>query len=184
MRPSGCALAVGGETEVLRFLMWRMLGLLAAFVGFALIAWFIGGGPGKVLRGGARNDASHLTISALAGVLDRQVGAVWSWAPARGILPARLLLALVSALGVLIVIARAYVRSRRRYVRLGIEVYRSDRADAAAVVTMFDTVQFLDSPGERSGIDAPPEQGPGDADKDDRELAGVGTGAEEDDLVF
>jgi len=140
MRPSGCALAVGGETEVLRFLMWRMLGLLAAFVGFALIAWFIGGGPGKVLRGGARNDASHLTISALAGVLDRQVGAVWSWAPARGILPARLLLALVSALGVLIVIARAYVRSRRRYVRLGIEVYRSDRADAAAVVTMFDAL--------------------------------------------
>jgi len=53
-----------------------------------------------------------------------------------------------------------------------------------AVSIVADTVQFLDSPGERSGIDAPPEQGPGDADKDDRELAGVGTGAEEDDLVF
>ncbi len=36
---------------MLRFLLWRLLGLLAIVAGLALIAWFIDGGPGKVLRG-------------------------------------------------------------------------------------------------------------------------------------
>jgi hypothetical protein len=38
---------------VLRFLLWRLLGLLAIVAGLALIAWFIDGGPGRVLRGDA-----------------------------------------------------------------------------------------------------------------------------------
>ncbi|HEX5853962.1 MAG TPA: single-stranded DNA-binding protein [Solirubrobacteraceae bacterium] len=40
-----------------------------------------------------------------------------------------------------------------------------------------DTVQFLDSPGDRAGLDAP-------SDGDDREPVGVGVGLDEDDLGF
>jgi hypothetical protein len=52
-----------------------------------------------------------------------------------------------------------------------------------------DTVQFLDSPSDRSGLGVPGEGHSGDGDAvaegdDGRELVGVGAGAEEDDLVF
>lgn len=53
-----------------------------------------------------------------------------------------------------------------------------------AVSIVADTVQFLDSPGERSNG----EDGEGRVDGDDRldggELVGVGAGVDEDDLVF
>jgi|ERR1700677_335040 len=63
------------------------------------------------------------------------------------------------------------------------ETAAQERRQAVSIVA--DTVQFLDSPGERSrtGTD-------GDTRDDDaagegaRELAGVGTGADEDGLVF
>jgi hypothetical protein len=57
-----------------------------------------------------------------------------------GIALARLLLALVSAPSILIVTVRGQVRRRRRYVRLRVEVYRTDQADAEAVATMFDAL--------------------------------------------
>ena len=37
---------------MLRFLTWRILGVLAALVGFAMAEWLVGGGPGRALRGG------------------------------------------------------------------------------------------------------------------------------------
>ena len=122
---------------MLRFLLWRLLGLLAVLAGLALIAWFIDGGPGKVLRGRSAAGVFHAAVSALAGTLDRWLQAIWSWAPAPGVAPARLLLALVSALVPAIAIARVRARRRRRYVRLRVEAYRADQASAEAVVTMF-----------------------------------------------
>jgi Replication-relaxation len=121
---------------VLRFLLWRLLGLIAVIAGFALIAWFIDGGPGKLLRGGAAGVA-HLSAGALVGALDRWVDAAWNWAPAASVAPVKLLVALVSALLAAIAVTRAHTRHGRRYVRLRVDPYRGDHAGAEAVVTMF-----------------------------------------------
>jgi single-strand DNA-binding protein len=68
----------------------------------------------------------------------------------------------------------------------------ADQQKRQAVSVVADTIQFLDGPGERSGIDQRGEDGPSEAgDGEDREtdyrsakeLVGVGAGAEED-LVF
>jgi Replication-relaxation len=122
---------------VLRFLLWRLLGLLAVLAGLALIAWFLDGGPGKVLRGHSAAGVFRLAASALADTLDCWVQAIWSWAPAFGVAPAKLLLAFVSALVLAIAIARVRARRRRRYVRLRVDAYRADQAGAEAVVRMF-----------------------------------------------
>jgi hypothetical protein len=81
-----------------------------------------------------------------------------------------------------IAVTRLRARRRRRYVRLRVEAYRTDRATAEAVVSMFGTVQFLDSPGgAKDGGDSSDGDGGLDA-HGDRELLGVG--AEDGDLAF
>jgi single-strand DNA-binding protein len=67
------------------------------------------------------------------------------------------------------------------------ETAEQERRQAVSIVA--DTVQFLDSPGERSQLEAGDERLPGDGEsagggEDGRELVGVGAGVEEDDLVF
>jgi single-strand DNA-binding protein len=68
------------------------------------------------------------------------------------------------------------------------ETAEQERRQAVSIVA--DTVQFLDSPGERAQLDAgerePAGDGEGDAPvgEEGRELVGVGAGVEEDDLVF
>jgi single-strand DNA-binding protein len=59
------------------------------------------------------------------------------------------------------------------------ETAEQERRQAVSIVA--DTVQFLDSPGERGHAEGG-ENGAGDGD--DRELVGVGAGVDEDDLVF
>jgi len=154
---------------VLRFLLWRLLGVLAVCVGFALIVWFLDGGLGKVLRGSSISTAlpagistsahadqrllaagshaaalhgpdGHAAISSLLGLLGTGVREVWAFSPIAGVPLTRLLVALMLALGALIAIARRQARRRRRYVRLGIEVYRTDRTSAEAVVAMFEAL--------------------------------------------
>jgi predicted transcriptional regulator len=120
---------------VLRFLLWRLLGLLAIVAGFALIAWFIDGGPGKLLRGDTA--AGRLHLSSTVVVLMRWAAGVWSWAPAPDLAPVRLLSLLTVALALLVAIVRVRARGQRRYVRLRVEVYRSDRAEIEAGVAMF-----------------------------------------------
>jgi single-strand DNA-binding protein len=83
-------------------------------------------------------------------------------------------------------------RYMRRGSRVGIdgrlewrewETAEQERRQAVSVVA--DTVQFLDSPGERSRAGAPGEAGDGDElgdGEDGRELVGVGV--DDDDLVF
>lgn len=59
------------------------------------------------------------------------------------------------------------------------ETAEQERRQAVSIVA--DTVQFLDSPGER-GQGGDGENGAGN--EEDRELVGVGVGSDEDDLVF
>jgi len=128
---------------VLRFLLWRLLGVLAMLAGFTLVAWCLDGGPGKLLRGTSRQTAAGVigsAVSAFEGALCHSAHAIWSWVPAAGVAPLRLLAALALALGVLVAVVRLTARSRRRYVRLGVEAYRTDRASAEAVIAMFEVL--------------------------------------------
>jgi Replication-relaxation len=122
---------------VLRFLLWRVLGLFALLAGLSLAVWFIDGGPGKLLRGDATAGVFRIAPSIVLAVLARWVQATWRWAPAPGVAPVKLSFALVSASILMIAIARAITRRRRHYVRLRVEAYRADHANAEALVTMF-----------------------------------------------
>jgi single-stranded DNA-binding protein len=67
------------------------------------------------------------------------------------------------------------------------ETAEQERRQAVSIVA--DTVQFLDSPGERARLDAGGEGTAGEDDGEDgdgggRELVGVGAGIEDDELVF
>jgi single-strand DNA-binding protein len=63
------------------------------------------------------------------------------------------------------------------------ETAEQERRQAVSIVA--DTVQFLDSPGERGQLDGDEEiSGEGASGGEERELVGVGAGVEEDDLVF
>jgi hypothetical protein len=119
---------------VIRFLLWRLLGLLATLAGLASIAWLIDGGPGKVLRGHEGLDA--LRPISLAERLMQ--GAGGAWRPlVLGLEAAKPLLALAVASALLLALVRADARRRRRYVRLRVDVYRADHAGIEAVVAMY-----------------------------------------------
>jgi hypothetical protein len=120
---------------VLRFLLWRLLGLLATLAGLALIAWFIDGGPGKVLRGDTSADSLHPAL--LAGTLAHGASVVLGSILALCLGPAEPPAALVLALACVLAFARANARRRRRYVRLRVDAYRADHAGIEAVLAMY-----------------------------------------------
>jgi hypothetical protein len=122
---------------VLRFLLWRLLGLLAVIAGVAALSWLLGGGPGELLRGGRTRAASHGLATALVLACERLARTVGMWAPAHMSVPARLTAALIAGVPALITCARVSARSRRRYVRMRVDAYRADHAEAEAVVTVF-----------------------------------------------
>jgi len=154
--------AVGAEDEVLRFLLWRALGLLAFLVALALSGWLLDGGlkaalrvPGSAASGvalrGARASAStplrrstvtgaeHFALDSLPKSLAEEVNAVWSWAPG-GVFPTRLVAVTILLSGSIVAISRWVARRRRRYVRMRVETYRTDKASAEAVVSMFEAL--------------------------------------------
>jgi hypothetical protein len=122
---------------VVRFVLWRLLGLLAILAGLALLAWFIHGGPGRALRGEQPVSVFRVALGAFGATIDSGTKAIWSWVPALGVAPVKLSLGLLSALSVVAAAARANARRRRRYVRLRVDVYRTDQASPDALVTMF-----------------------------------------------
>jgi len=150
---------------VLRFLLWRALGLLAVLLALALTGWLLDGGIGVALRGtgstasstavtrgftgsGALTPDLHERASAragrsqltsLPGVFSGEASAVWNWAPG-GVFPTRLLALSVLLLGALVAFARFRARRRREYVRLRVQTYRTDRASAEAIVGMFEAL--------------------------------------------
>jgi len=125
---------------VFRFLMWRLLGLLAVCASFALIAWFLDGGPGRLLRGSSNTRTFHASVRVVASVVDRGARTSWTWAPVAGFSLLRLVAALGLGLGTFASLARWQTRRRRRYVRWRVEAYRTDRASAEAVVRMFEVL--------------------------------------------
>ena len=122
---------------MLRFLLWRLLGLLAVIAGLALLSWFIDGGPGKLLRGERAAGVFDLGPSAVPVILDRWFVAIWRWAPAPGVIPVGLALVSMAVAVMVIGSVRTIARRRRCYVRLRVDAYRADHASAEAVVTMF-----------------------------------------------
>jgi Replication-relaxation len=122
---------------VLRFVLWRLLGLLAVFAGLVLIGWLIGGGLGQALRGHRRTAAVGPSVAVLARAVASLAVTISSWTLSGGVAPARLLLAIAGAAISLVVTVRVHARSRRRYVRLQVDAYRADQASVEAVVRMF-----------------------------------------------
>ena len=120
---------------MLRFLLWRLLALLAMVAGFALITWFIDGGPGEVLRGHATGLELHPIE--LAQALAHEAGVLWYWAPAGGLQPTKLLLALIAGSACVLMLTRTNARRRRRYVRLRVDAYRDDHAGIEAVIALY-----------------------------------------------
>ena len=122
---------------MLRFLMWRLLGIAAVFAGVAAIAWLVHGGPGEALRGNSVAGVFDLSLPALTAAVGDAASAVWRWSPALGLVPVRLLLVLAWGAASLVATMRMRARGRRSYVRLRVEPYRGDHAPIEAVVTMF-----------------------------------------------
>jgi hypothetical protein len=123
---------------VLRFLLWRLLGLLALLVGFAAAGWLLSGGPGRLLRAAPARRATSDAVNPQRLLNGPQ--AVWDWAPVGGMRFVGLLavIALVQILALLAV--RWLARRRRGYVRMRLEPYRTDQASAEAVVRMHEAL--------------------------------------------
>jgi hypothetical protein len=111
------------DQQVTRFLLWRLLGLLALLLGLALVAWCLGGGPGRALRG----RSSAVTAGHLLGDCSRVISAAWT-AAIGAALPLAIAAALVFALSISILLVRMVARKRRRHVRMLVEPYRTDKA--------------------------------------------------------
>jgi DNA-binding transcriptional ArsR family regulator len=124
-----------------RVLLWRLLGVIAIPLGILAIDWFVRGGPGRVLRGSGSSSAVHHIFPSLLRLLAGAPvdGVGWLLEPGRR--ATFLFLASVGA-GSLALIAATRWRSRRRrrYIRLRVDAYRTDVADAAALVRMFDAL--------------------------------------------
>jgi hypothetical protein len=126
--------------ELLRFLLWRILGLIALVVAIALTGWLLDGGLGAALRGISGSASGHLTVRALASALGSAVGAGCRWAPFGGVPVARSLAILAALTGALLGSVRMRARRRRRYARMRVRTYRTDTASAEAVVSMFEAL--------------------------------------------
>ncbi len=145
---------------MLRFFLWRALGLLAVLLALALTGWLLDGGLGAALRGSgstastaatgstALTPALHETAAARMGqneldslpnVLSAEVGAAWNWDPV-GVFPARFLVGAALLFGALLAVMRLWARRRREYIRLRVQTYRTDKASAEAIVGMFEAL--------------------------------------------
>jgi single-stranded DNA-binding protein len=123
--------------EVLRFLLWRLLGVIAVLLGLQAIAWLLGGGPGRVLRGSTSATALGEPLASLGALAAAAGRSVSAWASAVGPSPAKAVAALLLGSLCLVASVRWRSRQRRNYVRLLVEPYRTDSASAEAVVGMF-----------------------------------------------
>ena len=103
---------------MLRFLLWRMLALIALAGGAGVVAWFLGGGPGRVLRDGGRAPAARPVVGDALTSLEGWAGALWRWQAPGGIAACPALVLAVAIGALTVALARARARRGRRYVRL------------------------------------------------------------------
>jgi hypothetical protein len=125
--------------EVLRFLFWRLLGLFALVVGFALVGWLLTGGPGRLLRGNLEGERLGYLFGSIPACFGEAVAGAWHafaavgpWLALAPAVPTGLLAGLLAL--------RLRARRRRNYVRLRVVPYRTDHASAASVVAMLTTL--------------------------------------------
>src|SRR2546421_5879563 len=125
---------------MLRSLLWRLLGLLAGLLGAVAIAWLAGGGPGRALRGATASGTPHSPVAAIAQAVTAAAAAGLQVLlhPARSLSGPEI--AATLALVALVGIARARTRQQRQYVRLAVEAYRTDRASAAGVANLLESL--------------------------------------------
>ncbi|HEY3667504.1 MAG TPA: hypothetical protein VGL19_15965, partial [Polyangiaceae bacterium] len=121
---------------MLRFLLWRLLSLLALIAGFAVLGWLLDGGPGRLLRGKPTRGIQAV-FAHLPNVAVEAARAIWRWSPGGHVRPLEIALVVSLALLVGLTTMRLLARRRRRYVRFRIEPYRTDQASAESVVRMF-----------------------------------------------
>jgi hypothetical protein len=117
---------------VLRFLLWRVLALLLAFLSVALLLRLLGGEPGRALRNRAPA-AGHFTIGHLTGALGLL-------APGWLLSAVPVCAGLIFAVGLIVLAVRGRARADRSYVRLELLAYRGDSAEDLAVARMFAAI--------------------------------------------
>lgn len=130
---------------VVRSFLWWLLGVVAAFVLVFLSAGLLAGSTGRALRGrsavgpgvgsGAPGYQQPLIREHPAALASRG-RAAWSAARVAG----GPLVELVGILTVVVAIRRVLARRARRYVRLRVGAYRTDRASHEALVAMFEAL--------------------------------------------
>ena len=120
---------------MLRFLLWRLLGLLALLVGCVAAGRLLGGEAGRLLRG-ASTHAAPVSAASLLDALLAVPPEIWDWTPLDGVRPIRVLVLLGVVHAVALLGARWLARNRRSYVRMRVEPYRTDQASAESVVRM------------------------------------------------
>src|SRR5271168_1516952 len=111
-----------------RLLLWRALGLATLVVGVAALEWLLHGGIGAALRGAA----------AARTALPWRVPHTPNGLPAARV--GELLCALALPCAALLLGGRAHARAGRRYVRLCVEPYRTDRTSVEGVVAMYEAL--------------------------------------------
>ena len=136
----GIEVASEQADELLRFLLWRILGLIALVVAIALTGWLLDGGLGAALRGTGGSVSGHLTGAALVSASRSAASAVWGWAPFGGVSAASTLSIIAASTATVLCCVRLRARRSRVYVRFGIEVYRTDNTTAEGVVAMFESL--------------------------------------------
>ncbi len=126
--------------ELLRFLLWRILGLIALVAAIALTGWLLDGGLGAALRGTGGSVSGYLTGGALVSALRSAPRAAWGWAPFGGVSAVSTLSILAASTATVLGCVRLRARRSRVYARFDIEVYRTDNTTAEGVVAMFESL--------------------------------------------
>jgi Replication-relaxation len=124
----------------LRFLLWRMLSLIAFVVAIALIAWLLDGGLGAALRGTHGVGSGYLTVRALTSDCSTYMRAGWRWSPFGGVPASSLFVGFTLLAATIVGSTRHRSRRSRVYVRLEVEAYRADTTSADGVVAMFESL--------------------------------------------
>jgi hypothetical protein len=122
---------------VVRFLVWRLLGVLAFVLGGAALAWLLSGGLGAALRG------SQAGLQGPSARPRAATGALHALGAGRIVNPVLLACLAGGAGGLLCVLLalRWRARARRSYTRMRVEPYQGDRASADALAVMFVSMQ-------------------------------------------
>ncbi len=127
---------------MLRYLLWRVLAALALLCVVVLAMRLLDGGLARILAHGA--PATHVDLARELARETRSASdgrsSFMASAEDLGASVARPLVLLGLGSALLLALSRWHARCRRRYVRLRVEPYRTDRADAAALLAMFEAL--------------------------------------------